>query len=179
MDTRKYLETGGMWKHKCSKERELHDILLRPHTTSVSWHGPNCLTTFAFSHSGEHKDRICLWQESTPTFLSYVLTSVLSAPLSRSLPVRSDTKTLAYIAAHCKQMQTLTFFSWTRGGETYSVPLELSWAFQALLNMLLVKLTVMHVDYVGSSSFWDSFQLQYLDADTDFTEFFSVWNLAL
>lgn len=44
------------------------------------------------------------------------------------------------------------FFLDTGGGETQ---------FQALLNVLLTKLTVMHVDCVSLSS-WDSFQLQYL-----------------
>lgn len=69
---------------------------------------PAVYSHFAFSHPGEHKDRICLWQESiTPTFLSYVLTSVLSAPLSLSLLLCSDTKTLAHIAVYCKAMQTL------------------------------------------------------------------------
>lgn len=150
--TRKYWGISEEWENKkCSKECELDDIFLRPHTASVSWHGPNRLTAFAFSHSGEHKDRICLWQKSTPTFLSYVLTSVLSAPLSCSLPLRSDTKTLAHIAVHCKVMQTLTCFSWTRREVklTDCLPLEV------LSSPKLAKPTVTHADHVGLSSFRD------------------------
>lgn len=46
----------------------------------------------------------------------------------------------------------MVFFLDTGGGETQ---------FQALVNMLLTKLTVIHVDCVGLSC-WGSFQLQYL-----------------
>lgn len=77
---------------------------------SVSWHSLNCLTSFCFTHAEEHKDRICLWQESTPTFLSYVLTSVFSA-----LPPSSDTKTLAYIAVRYTELQTQLLL-WEEGG---------------------------------------------------------------
>lgn len=38
-------------------------------------------------HSEKHKDPIRLWLRSTPTFFSYMLTSVLDALLSCSLPL--------------------------------------------------------------------------------------------
>lgn len=134
---------GKTWEYKNRNAAcELHDILLCPHTTSVSWLGPNRLTVFAFSHSGRHKDRICLWLKSTPTFLSYMLTSVLRAPLSCSLLLCADTKTLAHIAV-LRNANTSTngFFLETGGGKVHRVSLlELSSKLSSTcywLNVLL------------------------------------------
>lgn len=133
----------------------------------MSWRGPNRLTAFAFSHSGEHKDRICLWQASTPTFLSYVLTGVLYAPLLLLplLPLHSDTKTLAHIAEHCKEMQIVTFLLGRR--DVY---------FAASLFKFCSKLdSCCTLDSADPSSFLagESVQLHYLDADIHFPEIFS------
>lgn len=47
---------------------ELCDIRRCLHTLTVSLSGPGRPNSFAFLHSGKHKDRICCWLESTPTF---------------------------------------------------------------------------------------------------------------
>lgn len=64
------------WAARCS-----------PHTVALSSRGPSLPTSLAFSHSEDHKDRICLWLRSTPTFFGYMLTRVLDALLSCSLPL--------------------------------------------------------------------------------------------
>lgn len=94
-----WAQQGNTWE--CENRNAAQSVNSMTYYYALTLHlsllGPNRLTAFASSHSGKHKDRICLWLKSTPTFLSYMLTSVLGAPLSYSLPLCTD-KTLAYIA---------------------------------------------------------------------------------
>lgn len=117
-----------------------HTLWLCPHTASVSLAGPSRRTAFAYLPSGKHKDSICLWQKSTPTFLSYMLTGVLHAPSPN--PTHFTLTPKPWPTLLCKKIQY--FFSYTGGGETQ---IDASWTkFSALLNVLLVKLNSMHMD---------------------------------
>lgn len=111
----------------------------------------NIRIAYAFGRSPHpHSSAMCSQASSLP-------------PLSLSLPLRSDSKSLAHIAVHCNEMQTLNL---SPPCETYSVPLlELSWAFQGLLKMQAAKLSsVLHaVSGMGFiSSRWYLFHRHFL-----------------
>lgn len=138
----------------CSNQR-----IQKWHTAALSSRGPSLPASLASSHSEDHKDRICLWLRSTPTFFGYMLTRVLDALLSCSLPLTPKPWPTLLSRAYANSV-SLGTGRWKRMTHAdLSGPFRCIWMIPLFLRLLHVSLSLRWIrfDYLlGLISQWFS-----------------------